>query len=103
MTETNKPQYEDYCRFILQGLCKSSQISIERSLDEMGVLLTVSGISSPDMRFVIGKDGNHVKAIRTLLRAYGLAEHAQISLKILEPDGSERKVGNNTPSHGATA
>lgn len=83
MEETNR--YSEYCFLLVKYLCEESKPTIVKSVDERGVLLTVSNISGDDMRKVIGKNGSHAKAIRTLLRAAGMAENAKVSLKILEP------------------
>jgi len=50
----------------------------------LGVLLTVS-VSERDMGKLIGKNGQTVKALRTLLRIIGGASNQRVNLKILEP------------------
>jgi predicted RNA-binding protein YlqC (UPF0109 family) len=78
-------EYADYLRGIVVGLVESPQeVQIEKSLDEQGVLLSIS-VTGPDMGKVIGKQGTTAAAIRTLLRAYGMKMGARISMKILEP------------------
>ena len=65
-------------------------IKITRTTDEMGVLLTLD-INQVDMGRVIGRLGNTAKAIRTLLRAVGMATGARINLKISDPHPEKRK------------
>lgn len=85
--------YERYVEQIIGGLCASSKPVITRTVDERGVLLTVSGISREDMGLVIGRNGEHMRAIRTLVRVVGKRENARVSVKLLEPaDSLEKKV-----------
>lgn len=62
-------------------------VSIERSVDEMGVLLTLD-VHADDMGKIIGRSGNTAKAIRTLLRVVGMKHDARVNLKINEPAGA---------------
>lgn len=67
----------------------SDEVRVERSTDEMGVLLSLT-VNPNDMGKVIGKEGNTAKAMRTILRAIGLKNGSRINLKIVEPEGSQR-------------
>ncbi len=69
-----------------------ADVKIDRTVDEMGVLLTLS-VNQADMGKIIGRQGNTAKAIRTLLRVVGMKHNARVNLKINEPDGYQ-------PSHG---
>jgi len=60
-------------------------VVVERKVDEMGVLLTLS-VNPDDMGQIIGKMGNTAKSIRTLLRVVGMKHDARVNLKINEPD-----------------
>lgn len=76
---------EQYLHDIVSGIVQHpDHIHIERTLDEQGVLLTMS-LHPDDMGKVIGRSGATAKAIRTILRAMGMAQNARVSLKILEP------------------
>ncbi|MDO8620602.1 MAG: KH domain-containing protein [bacterium] len=72
-------------------------VKIVRTVDEMGVLLTLS-ISPVDMGKVIGRSGNTAKAIRTLLRVVGMKNNARVNLKINEPEGGMRPERSTTKS-----
>lgn len=61
-------------------------VSIDRKVDEMGVLLTLN-LNPQDMGFVIGRQGQTAKAIRTLVRVVGARNNARVNLKINEPEG----------------
>ncbi len=67
---------------------KPDKVEINRTVDEMGVLLTLK-VDQEDMGKIIGRDGNTAKAIRTLLRVVGMKNNARVNLKINEPDGRE--------------
>lgn len=65
-----------------------NDVKINRTVDEMGVLLTLS-VHKDDMGKVIGRSGQTAKAIRTVLRVVGMKNDARVNLKIEEPEGSE--------------
>ncbi|MFA5358677.1 MAG: KH domain-containing protein [Patescibacteria group bacterium] len=58
-----------------------------RTIDERGVLITLS-INPADMGYVIGRQGQTARAIRTLLKIVGAKNNARVNLKINEPEGS---------------
>ncbi len=60
------------------------QLHIEAKEDDLGILLTVS-VSDRDMGKLIGKGGQTVRALRTLLRVLGSSLNKRINMKILEP------------------
>ena len=64
------------------------EVEVTRSVDEMGVLITLK-VSKEDMGRIIGKNGQTAKAIRVLLRIIGSKNNAQVNLKIVEPSGKE--------------
>lgn len=64
-------------------------VVITRTVDEMGVLLTLT-VAPDDMGKIIGRDGNIAKALRTLLRVVGMKHNARVNLKINEPVGGKR-------------
>jgi uncharacterized protein len=64
-------------------------VSVERTVDEMGVLLTLK-VDPQDMGYIIGRKGQTAQAIRTLLKIVGAKNNARVNLKIYEPEGSTR-------------
>ena len=64
-------------------------VKTERKVDEMGVLITLH-INPEDMGYVIGRQGQTARAIRTLLKIVGAKNNARVNLKIYEPEGSRR-------------
>ena len=63
-----------------------NDVKIERTVDEMGVLLTL-GVNPEDMGKVIGRQVNTAKAIIILLRDVVMKNNARVNLKINEPEG----------------
>lgn len=64
-----------------------NDIEINQTIDERGVLLTLT-VASADMGRIIGKLGATANAIRLLMRQYGAATQKHISVKINDPVGS---------------
>jgi len=64
-----------------------NDVKIKRTVDEMGVLLTLD-VNPADMGKIIGREGNTAKAIRTLLRIVGMKNNSRVNLKISEPEGA---------------
>lgn len=65
-------------------------VKTERTVDERGVLITLH-INQEDMGYVIGRQGQTARALRTLLRIVGAKSNARVNLKIYEPEGSRRE------------
>lgn len=68
---------------------KPEAVKVERTVDEMGVLLTLK-VDVEDTGQVIGRSGQTIQAIRTLLRIVGAKNNARVNLKLYQPEGSER-------------
>jgi predicted RNA-binding protein YlqC (UPF0109 family) len=81
---------EQFLEYVVKALADTPEdVKIRRTVDEMGVLLTLS-VNKDDMGKVIGRSGATAKAIRTILRVVGMKNDARVNLKIEEPEGSER-------------
>lgn len=77
-----------FLEYVVKALVDDpSAVTVERKVDEMGVLLTLH-VAQPDMGKLIGRSGATAKAIRTLLRVVGIKNNARVNLKIAEPEGS---------------
>ena len=82
--------------FVVKALVDNpNDVKINRTVDEMGVLLTLS-VNPADMGKIIGRMGNTAKAIRTLLRVVGMKNNARVNLKINEPEGSIKPYASKT-------
>ncbi|MCF7834215.1 MAG: KH domain-containing protein [Candidatus Pacebacteria bacterium] len=94
MQETDK----EFLEYVVKALVDNpNDVKIDRSVDEMGVLITLS-VNPADMGKIIGRMGNTAKAIRTLLRIIGMKNNARVNLKINEPEGSSRPVSTTSDS-----
>ncbi|MEK7189014.1 MAG: KH domain-containing protein [Patescibacteria group bacterium] len=81
---------QEFLEFVVKSLVDHpGDIQVERTVDEMGVLLTLK-THAEDMGQIIGRSGNTARAIRTLLRVVGAKNNARVNLKIHEPEGSTR-------------
>ncbi len=67
-----------------------ADVTTDRIVDERGVLITLH-INQEDMGYVIGRQGQTARAIRTLLKIVGAKANARVNLKIYEPEGSRRQ------------
>lgn len=79
-----------FVEYVIKAIVDNpNDVKVERTVDEMGVLLTLS-VNPEDMGNIIGKQGMTAKAVRTLLRIVGAKNNARVNLKILEPEGGRR-------------
>ena len=76
-----------FLEYVVKALVDNpNDVKIVRTVDEMGVLLTLS-LNPVDMGKIIGRMGNTAKAIRSLLRVVGMKNNARVNLKNNEPAG----------------
>jgi len=61
-------------------------VKTNRIIDERGVLIILD-INASDMGYVIGRQGQTARSIRTLLKIVGAKHNARVNLKINEPVG----------------
>ena len=79
----------DFVEYVIKQIVEHPEdVVVERTIDEMGVLLTLK-VHKDDMGKIIGKSGQTAKAIRILLRIIGSKNNARVNLKIVEPEGQE--------------
>ncbi|MFA6917770.1 MAG: KH domain-containing protein [Candidatus Gracilibacteria bacterium] len=72
-------------QIVKQIVEKPDEVVVERTVDEMGVLITLK-VAKEDMGKIIGKEGQTAKAIRVLLRVIGSKNNSRVNLKIVEPE-----------------
>lgn len=83
---------QQFLEYVIKSLVDApDKVKISRTVDEMGVLLTLE-VGAEDMGKVIGRSGNTAKAIRTLLRVVGMKNNSRVNLKINEPEGGMKSV-----------
>jgi len=74
----------EFLQFIVENLVNNKDdISIERTEDELGVLLTLK-VNTEDMWIIIGKSWNTINSIRSILRLFGMKTEKRINLKVLD-------------------
>jgi uncharacterized protein len=61
-------------------------VKTSRTIDERGVLITLD-VNPTDMGYVIGREGQTARSVRTLLKIVGAKHNARVNLKINEPVG----------------
>ena len=87
---------QQFVEYIVRGIVNTpNDVKTTRTVDERGVLITLD-INPGDMGYVIGRQGQTARAIRTLLKIVGAKNNARVNLKINEP------VGGRGPRFGAT-
>lgn len=75
---------QQFIEYVVKSLVgKPDAVSIERRIDEKGVLLELT-VDPEDLGRVIGKRGATAQSLRTLLRALGTKNDARYNLKIID-------------------
>ena len=81
---------KEFLEYIARSVVSNPDaVKVERTVDEMGVLLTLK-LDQADMGYIIGRKGQTAQAIRTLLKIVGAKNNARVNLKIYEPEGARR-------------
>ncbi len=104
---------QQFIEFVVKSLVNNpDDVSIERTIDEKGVLLELT-VNPEDLGRVIGKRGATAQSLRTLLRALGTKNDARYNLKIVdngEPrppredyQSSDSPVDNSTSTTSTTS
>lgn len=74
----------EFLQFIIENLVDNkTDVVIERTEDELGVLLTLK-VNKDDMWVIIWKGWNTINSIRSLLRLFGMKINKRINLKVLD-------------------
>lgn len=89
MTDTELPSTivpgVEFVHYVLSSIVEDKDgLSVEGKVDDLGILITVR-VSDKDMGKLIGRGGQTVKALRTLVRILGGNASQRINLKVLEP------------------
>ena len=91
---------QEFLEFLVKAIVDHpDDVTVERRVDEMGVLLSLK-VNKEDMGQVVGRQGATANAIRSLLRIIGVKHDARVNLKIEEPEGSTHvpKAPPSTPA-----
>lgn len=77
---------QQFVEYIVKTLVNNpDKVSVEREIDEKGVLLSLT-VDPEDFGRVVGRRGATAQSIRTLLRALGTKNDARYNLKIVNSD-----------------
>jgi len=81
---------QEFVEYIVRNIVGNpDDVKTERTIDERGVLITLH-VNPEDMGYVIGRQGQTARSIRTLLKIVGAKSDARVNLKVYEPEGSRR-------------
>ena len=90
---------QQFVEYIVKNLVSNpDDVKIDRSIDEKGVLLTLT-VNEEDLGRIIGRRGSTAQSPRALLRALGTKNDARYNLKIVnnaEQDKKEEPVVENS-------
>lgn len=76
---------KEFLEYILQSiLTDPSELKVVQTVDSLGILLEIK-VSDQDMGKLIGKGGQTIKSLRTLLRLMGAKADQRINIKVVEP------------------
>lgn len=95
MAKTQDRDREFVEMIIKEIVNKPDDVTVVRTVDELGVLLSVK-VDPEDMGLLIGRSGSTAKAIRTLARIVGMRNNARVNLKIEEPAGGRGPAAKGT-------
>ena len=83
-------QDQDFVEYVVKNIVgHPDDVRTDRTIDERGVLITLH-VNPEDMGYVIGRQGQTARSIRTLLKIVGAKNNARVNLKVFEPEGSRR-------------
>ncbi len=83
-------QDQEFVEYVVRAIVNHpDDVKTERIIDERGVLITLH-VNPEDMGYVIGRQGQTARSIRTLLKIVGAKNSARVNLKVFEPEGSRR-------------
>jgi len=78
---------QEFIEYVVKAIVNNpDDVRTERIIDERGVLITLD-VNPSDMGYVIGRQGQTARSIRTLLKIVGAKNNARVNLKITEPEG----------------
>ena len=80
-------QDQEFVDYVIKAIVNNpDKVKSERTVDERGVLITLD-VDPSDMAYVIGRQGQTARSVRTLLKIVGAKNNARVNLKINEPEG----------------
>ena len=87
-------QDQSFVEYVVKAIVNNpDKVKAERTVDERGVLITLD-VDPSDMAYVIGRQGQTARSVRTLLKIVGAKNNARVNLKINEPEGGTRSTAS---------
>jgi len=87
---------QQFVEYVVKAIVNNpDDVKINRTVDERGVLITLD-VNPSDMGYVIGRQGQTARSIRTLLKIVGAKNNARVNLKINEPEGGRPPRARST-------
>lgn len=75
---------QEFLQFLLGSICEDhDNLDLQVQEDELGTLFTIR-VAEEDMGRLIGRGGQNISAIRTLVRVIGAREGERINIKVLD-------------------
>ena len=72
----------EFVEYVIKNIVtKPEAVQVTRTVDELGVLLTVK-VAAEDMGLLIGRSGSTAKAVRTLARIVGMRSNSRVNVRI---------------------
>lgn len=84
----NKQNLADYLHSIVKPLTPNGEPHVDLKTDDMGLLLTLT-VPDTDFGKVIGRGGETIKAIRTVVAAVGMTSKMRVSIKVNDPEADK--------------
>lgn len=82
---------KEFVEYVAKALVDyPDKVEVRETTDEMGVLISLK-VAKEDMGLIVGRQGKTAQAFRELVRIAGYKQKARVSLKIEEPEGSDRQ------------
>jgi predicted RNA-binding protein YlqC (UPF0109 family) len=93
---------QEFVEYLVKAIVNHpDEVKTERTIDERGVLITLD-VNPEDMGYVIGRQGQTARSIRTLLKIVGAKNDARVNFKIHEPEGSVRPPRREYAGEGSS-
>ncbi len=81
---------QEFIQYIVASIVDHpDDVKVNRTVDEMGVLLTVD-VNTEDVGSVVGREGQTIKAIRLLGKIVGAKNKSRVNIKLNQPDRPDR-------------
>ncbi|TAK05090.1 KH domain-containing protein [Patescibacteria group bacterium] len=95
---------QEFVEYMVRSIVNHpDDVRAERTIDERGVLITLH-VNPEDMGYVIGREGQTARSLRTLLRIVGAKSNARVNLKIYEPEEARQaRMAERGPRPGAAS